>query len=236
MNRTDIRKNNLLLIINALKENKKSLDDLTKELKISMVTAINLTKILVDKKLIVVETDSEKKTGRPTNYYRIENKRHTMFFEQTNKSFRCISIDVCGRVVDRFDFAYIPRLSIKDNIKILYKIFNSKHVFGKYCVDVFASCNEETAKYLPASTKIMSKEEIILTCLSENDKAILFKLGNKYSMSLYSHIQTPQHGIGEKILHKTITFDKEYTFSNELYDGIFLALEKHSLKQLDNYI
>ena len=61
MNRTDIRKNNLLLIINALKENKKSLDDLTKELKISMVTAINLTKILVDKKLIVVETDSEKK-------------------------------------------------------------------------------------------------------------------------------------------------------------------------------
>jgi hypothetical protein len=236
MNRTDIRKNNLILIINAIKEKSKSLDELSEELKISKVTAINLTKMLVEKNIIAVDTVLENKTGRPTNYYRIENKCHTMFFEQTNKSFRCISIDLCGRVVDRFDFVIIPRLSMQANVEILYKRFKSKHDFGKYCIDVFASCSNELIKYLTKTTKIMSKEEIILTCLSEKDKAILFKLGNKYSMSLYSHIQIPQKGIGEKILHKAIKFDKIYKFSHELYDGIFLALEKHSLKQLDKLI
>ena len=236
MHKTDLRKNNLALIISALMNETKTLEQLMNELKISKVTAIKLTKTLLNKSLISVKSNSKNKSGRPTNYYRIETKRHTMFFEQTKRSFRCISIDACGRVIDRFDFAYIPRLSMKDNVKILYKRFSSKRDFGKYCVDVFASCDSEIAKYLPTNTKVMSKEEIILNCLSENDKAILFKLDNTYAMSLYSHIHVPQQGIGEKTLNKTIKFDKEYTFSKELYDGIFLALEKNSLKRLVDFI
>jgi hypothetical protein len=103
-------------------------------------------------------------------------------------------------------------------------------------VDIFAVCNEDIARLLPSTTKVLTKEQIILEELSESDKAILFKLGDRYAASLYSHIQYPKSGVGEKSYRKVIDFHKEYKFSNELYDGIFLALAKHSLKKLNDYI
>ena len=235
-NNENKRKINLILALNAIKDGINSLDGLSKHLNISKVTAINLTQALLNKRLIVMETEPEGRTGRRTNLYRIEDNYHTMFFEQVGRTFRCISIDIKGRVVDRFDFVIIPRLSMKDNLKVLYGRFKKNRNFGKYCVDVFAVCNDETAKLLPKSTKVMTKENIILSCLSEDDKAILFKLDNKYAMSLYSHIHYLKSGIGEKTIHKAIDFDKEYSFCKELYDGIFLSLEKHSLNKLTDLI
>ncbi len=232
----DIRKNNLISVLNAIKEGYNSLDNIIKTLDISKVSACNLTQILFDKKLIVIENEPEGRSGRRTNLYRIENRYHTMFFEQVGRTFRCISIDISGRVVDRFDFVIIPRLSMKDNLKILYSRFKKNRNFGKFCVDVFAVCDDEVAKLLPKSTKVMTKEDIILSCLSENDKAILFKLGNKFAISLYSHFHYPKSGVGEKTIRKTIEIDKEYSFCSELYDGIFLSLEKHSLDKLVDLI
>ena len=236
MNKFDIEDYNLKATYFAIKNGCCLLSDLQKKLNISLVSIYKYVHYLIDKDIICCETIPECRSGRRTNIHKVVDKYHTMFFEYTGKSFRCISIDIAGRVVDRFDFVIIPRLSMKDNLKVLYKRFANNRKTFKYCVDIFASCDEEIARLLPKSTKVLTKEQIILEGLSEDDKSILFKLGDKYAASLYSHILYPKAGVGEKSYRKIIDFDKEYEFSSELYDGVFLALAKHSLKRLDDFV
>ena len=118
----------------------------------------------------------------------------------------------------------------------MFKKFRKKRIFGKYCIEVFAVCNSDTAILLPKNVICTTKEEIILSSLSENDKVILFKLGKKLAISAYNHIHFPKKGVGETTSNKVLDIDKTYTFCEELYDGLFLAMQHYSLLKLSQSI
>ena len=195
-----------------------------------------MTQLLVDMDIIKRETLPEGRSGRRTNLYSIVDSYHSMFIEQKNNCFSCISIDIKGNVTERFDFVMSSRFSLKENVKMLFKKFKKKRVFGKYCIGIFAVCDKEVAEFMPSEVMITTKEQIILDCLSERDKMILFNLGNKYVISAYSHIHYPEKGIAYKTINKAIKIDKEYNFSTALYDGVFLSLSKYSYDNLINLI
>ena len=200
------------------------------------MTASELTRALIEQNIIECTTLPQGKAGRRPNIYNVINKYHCMFFEEIGRSFCCISIDINGNVIERFDYVLRKELNLKENVKLLYKKFRSKKIFNKYCVGVFAVCSDETAKHVPINTIITTKEDIILNNLSDPSKVILFKLGKKLAISAYSHIHYPKNGIGEASINKALEIDNTYTFSDELYDGLFLAMQKYSLNQLSNYI
>lgn len=232
----DLRKQNALAIFNSIVNGNNTLNAIAQDAGISKMTACEITQLLIKKNIIKFETMPQGKAGRRPNVYSIVDNYHCMYFEETEKSYCCISIDINGNVIDRFDHVFRKELSKKENVKILFQKFRQKRIFGKYYIDVFADCNDETARYLPKNVIRTNKEEIILSNLSEPDKIILFKLGKKLVISAYSHIHYLQKGVGEKLTNKVLNIDKTYTFCKELYDGLFLAMEKHSLHKISQLI
>ena len=236
MELVELKRQNMIAIFNSILNGYKTLNEIAKNVGISKVTACDLTQILVKKNIIKFDNPKRNSVGKRPNVYSIVDIYYSMYFEEGPRSFNCISIDINGNVVDRFDFIIRKELSKLDNLKLLYKRFRQKRSFNKYCITVFGNCSDDTAKYLPKSTIKLNKEEIILSSLSESDKVILFKLNNKLVLSLYSHIHFPKQGVGEVIANKVICIDKTYIFNDALYDGLFLAMQKHSLKKLTELI
>ena len=232
MEHLDIKKHNLIAIFNSVIKGKNTLNSIAQDVGISKMNACDLTQELIQRNLLTVETVAQGRTGRKPNLYSIVDKYHCMFFEETEKSFCCISIDINGHVIDRFDHVFIKELSKKENVKLLFQKFRKKHIFGKYCIEIFAVCNDDTALYLPKNVVRTTKESIILSSLAENDKVILFKLGKKLAISAYNCIHFPKKGIGETTINKVLNIDKTYTFCKELYDGLFLAMQRYSLSKL----
>ncbi len=228
----DMKHQNMLNIFKSIINGKNTLNDIAKEVGVSKVTACELTKILVAKNLIKFENPPRNIRGKRPNIYSVVNDYHCMYFEELRRRFCCISIDINGTVIDRFDCIYRTDLNKEQNLKILYKKFRKSRAFRKYCIDIFAVCSDETAKYLPKNTIRATKEEIILNCLSEPDKVILFQLHKTLALSVYSHIHYPQKGVGNILANKVLNIDKTYHFRKELYDGLFLAMQKHSLDKL----
>ena len=236
MEYTDLRKQNTLAIFNAIINGYNTLNAIANNVGVSKMTACELTQELIKKNIIKAGTVAQGKVGRRPNLYSIIDKYHCMYFEETEKSFCCISIDINGHVIDRFDHVFRKELSKKENVKLLFQKFKKKRIFGKYCIDIFAVCKDDTALLLPKNVIITNKENIILTSLSESDKIILFKLGKKLAISAYSHIHYPKRGVGEITITKTLNIDRTYSFCDELYDGLFLAMQRHSLNIISQLI
>ena len=236
MEYSDLRKQNTLAIFNSITKGNNTLNAIASDVGISKMTACELTQELIKKNIIKVETIAQGRVGRRPNLYSVIDKYHCMYFEETEKSFCCISIDINGHVIDRFDHVFRKELSKKENVKLLFQKFRKKRIFGKYCIDVFAVCKDDTALLLPKNVIRTNKERIILTSLSENDKIILFKFGKKLVISAYSHIHYPKRGVGEITISKVFNIDKIYSFCDELYDGLFLAMQRHSLDKISHLI
>ncbi len=232
----DIRKQNMIAIFKSIAYGNSSLSSIARDVGISKMTACDLTRLLIDKNIIKCETLPQGKVGRRPNIYSIIDKYHCMFFEEVGRSYCCISIDINGNVIERFDYVLRNDISKKENIRLLYKKFRKKKIFNKYCIGVFGVCSDETAKYLPNDTIKTTKEDIILQYLSEPSKVILFKLGKRLVISAYSHIHYPKSGVGETTANKVLTIDKTYSFCDELYDGLFLAMQQYSLDKLSRLI
>lgn len=229
---TDLKRQNMQAVLKSIMNGNNTLNEIVKDVGITKVTACDLTKELVSKNIIKYDNPPRNSVGKRPNVYSIVSDYHCMYFEELRRRFSCISIDINGQVVDRFDVIYRKDLSKKENLKILYKKFRKSRLFNKRCIDIFAVCSDETAKYLPKNTIRTTKEDIILKYLSEPDKMILFNLDKKIVISAYTHIHYPQKGVGMVIANKVLKFDKTYIFNKELYDGLFLAMEKHSLNRL----
>ena len=236
MEYSDLRKQNMLAIFNSIIKGNNTLNKIASDVGISKMTACELTRKLVKNDIIKVNTAPQGKSGRRPNIYSLVDKYHCMYFEETEKSFCCISIDINGHVIDRFDHVFMRELSKKDNVRLLFEKFRKKRIFGKYCIEVFANCNDDTALLLPKNVIRSTKEDIILSSLSENNKIILFKLGKKLAISAYNHIHYPKRGVGEITAHKVLDLDKTYTFCEELYDGLFLAMQHYSLAKISQLI
>lgn len=236
MEYTDLRRQNMLAIFNSIVNGNSTLNAISKDVGISKMTACELTQKLVKNNIIKVETVSQGRSGRRPNIYSLVDKYHCMYFEETVKSFCCISIDINGHVIDRFDHVFMSEYSKKENLKLLFKKFRKKRIFGKYCIEIFANCNDDTALLLPKNVVRTTKENIILSSLSEKDKVILFKLGDKLALSAYNHIHFPKKGVGEITANKVLDIDKTYTFCEQLYDGLFLAMQRYSLTKISQLL
>lgn len=237
MNNVNLKNYTKLAVLNAIKNGYTTLDEIMKVVNISKISTCQITKDLIKKNIIKCETFPENKNGRRTNHYSVVDKYHSMFIEQRDKYINCISINISGTVIERLDYVLNPKLSLKDNIQEVFHKFKRKRIFGKYCIGIFAVCdNDDFIKNLPEHTFITTKEKLILNCLSDPNKMILFNLGKKQVISAYSHIHYPQKGIGEKTICKTLNIDIKYDFTEELYDGVFLSLAKFSLDGLSKLL
>ena len=232
----DIRKQNTILKLNSVRNGNITLDLIAKDIGLSKMTVSEITRCLVAKNILEIQTEPQQRSGRRSNLYSIIDKYHCMFFEENRRGYSCISINTKGQVIDRFDYVFRNDINKQENIKLMFKKFKKKRIFNQYCVDIFAVCEDDTAELLPKNVIRTTKEKMILTYLSENNKVILFKLGKQLAISAYSHIHFPKNHIGEVTINKVLSVDKEYFFSDELYDGVFLALEKHSMDKIYDLI
>lgn len=225
-----------LLVFDTIKAGVNTLDTIAKELKLTKYTVCKITNELTTKKLIKIENHPENYSGRRTNYYSVNESFYSVYIEQKDNCFNCISIDIKGNVVKRFDFVMNNKQSIIENIKNMLNYLGRKQVFGKYCIKIFINCELKLENLKNDKISFMSKEDIIINCLSDKDKMILFTLNGKNYISAYDHLHYPQKGIGEKTILKALHIDKHYTFSDELYEGIFLSLSKYAYDNLHKLI
>lgn len=225
-----------IIIFNAIKSGVNTLTSISEKTGLSMLTACRITSQLTKMKLIKCETHPENYSGRRTNYYSINDSYFSVFIEQINNCFNCISIDINGNVVKRLDFVMSKNASLNDNIKRFYTYLVKKRIINDLCLGIFVVCDQSIENLLLKNIQVTTKEDIIINFLSEDDKMILFTLNGKHYISAYGHIHYPEKGIGEKTISKTLHIDKHYEFSEELYDGIFLSLSKYTYDNLHKQI
>ena len=232
----DIRRQNIVNIFDSIMRGNNTLNAIAKDTGVTKMTASELTRDLISKGIIKYDTFPRTIRGKRPYIYSIVDNYHCMFFEETPRSFSCISLDVNGHVIDRFDHIFRKELSKKQNVDILFQKFRKKPAFKKYCIEVLACCSSDTAKYLPKNVNISTKENIILDNLSERDKVVLFNMGSKIILSTYSHYHTVSKGVKEKTINKVLNVDKVYTFHEQLYDGLFLAMQVRIINKLREMI
>ena len=103
-------------------------------------------------------------------------------------------------------------------------------MFSKQCVDVFITCFDDTAKYLPTDYIRTSLEDLIINGLSSDRTISLFKINNVLSLSIFSKIINYDSSVTKEDIKRVVPVDEYFEYDGELFYGVFDALENNTIK------
>ena len=218
-------------IFTAIIKGSHTLNDITENSKIGRLSVWKILDEYAKKGILDIEKPARKSVGRREFHYYLSKKLHCMYFEECPRSYSCISINIEGNVVDRFDHAKRRDLTVEEDLRILYKKLRANKLFKKFCVDIIGVCTDEIQKKLPNSIIKTTRPELIFNILSEKDKIILFEIDGKLTTSAFGNTIYHNDDVTEDKIREILPIDKKYVFKDEL-DGVFEALQRHSIEKL----
>ncbi len=231
MTREDIRNQNIALVFEAMLKGNDTIKKIVNQTGLATQTVWNILDEYSKKGIIEIKKPAQNSVGRRVHHFYVSNLVHTMYFEECPRSYSCIAINIEGNVIHRFDHAKRKDLSLEEDLKILYKKLRSYKLYKNYCVDIIGACSDKVSSLLPTSIYKTTREKLIFNVLSENDKIILFCLDGRLVTSSFSHLIYHDDGVKAVDIERVLPIDKKYFF-DDIYDGIFLALQKHSLEKI----
>ena len=231
LTREKIRNHNVSLVFEAILKGHHTIKGIVKQTKLATQTVWNILDDYSKKGVVEISKPAKETTGRRSHSYNLSSQLHCMYFEECPRSYSCIAINIKGEVVHRFDHAKRKDLSIEEDLKILYKKLRSYKLYKNYCLEIVGACSEKISSMLPDTIYKTTRERLVLDFLSEPDKIILFSFEGKLVTSAYSNII--YHDVGVRIddVEKVLPIDKKY-YVDDIYDSIFLALQKYALEKL----
>ncbi len=230
MLKIDIRKENCIAIIRSVARRNNTISKIQEDTKIGYQTIWYITKDLVKKGYLIETTLKRGKRGRNPKAYDVSPKFYSTYVIERPRIYSIISINIDGRVAYRYDYFKRRDLSLKNDVKRLVGKIRRAPLYGKRCVNVFLTCSDETAQYLPQDYIRTTKEDMIINGLSSDRTTALFKINNVITLSLYSHIVTPDATVSEDVIKKIFPIDEYYEYDGELFYGIFDALQSNTIK------
>jgi predicted transcriptional regulator len=231
MNRSDLKRQNMMLILKAISDKDKSIYDLMSETGISYQNINRILKQLLSAKIIEKHAPVRQQTGRRVIYYKFTNKINCTYIEERQNSFYLISINVFGEVVNRLDYKIRRNISLEENIHDFLRISSHKYSYNALCVDTLVYCTDESAKLFPDNFKRIDKVNAILEIMSEEDKVVLFNIENKIYVYAYGKPLALQENSNIEDIKRVIHIDLEYEFPKATM-GVIVAVERHALKNI----
>lgn len=231
MNRSDLKRQNMMLVLKDISDKDKSIYDLISDTGISYQNINRILKQLLTAKIIEKHAPARQKTGRRAIYYKFSDKINCTYIEERQSSFYLITINVFGEVVNRIDYKIRRNISLEENIRDFLRISSYKYSYNALCVDTLLYCTDESARYFPESFKRIDKVKAILEIMSEEDKVVLFNIENKIYVYAYGKPLILQENSSIEDIKRIIHIDLEYEFPKATM-GVIVAVERHALKNI----
>ena len=236
MLRIDIRKENCVAILKAIALRNNTTKLLQKATGIGSLTIWKITNDLSKRGFLTISRPARNIRGRRALHFDLCTDFYSIFVIEHPRIFSAIAINIEGRAIYRFDHFKQRNLSLKEDIKTLVGKIRKAPMFKKHCVDVFCTCTDETNKYLPKDYIKTSIEDLIINGLSSEKYITLFKINNKITLSLYSHIVNPPNDASDLEIKRLLPVDELYYYKGELYDGVFDALQNHTIYNISKLL
>ena len=233
MKQDDIRKENAVAVLSSIRQGNDTSAKISNDTKISLVTISEITKYLLSLNLIRSCTKKENSLGRRSVHFSLSDKYHCMYIEEKSDSFSIISINPIGRVAVRFESlkkrTLTPYQNFSHMIKNLEEIKNIDS-----CTRTFIVCGNEYTEFLPDNFIKTTPEEIIAPALSSKDEIVLYRINNRFILSVYGHIKFPDtdKGMIDKVIHP----DRYTDFNDDYYVPLFDALQELACDDLFRYL
>ena len=233
MKQNDVKRENALSVLSSIRKGNDTSAKISDDTKISLVTISEVTKHLLELDLITSHSEKENTLGRRSARFSLSDKYHCMYIEEKISSFSIISISPGGHVIVRFE-------SIKKKNRTSYENFqhllsNLEDIKGlKDCTRVFIVCGDEYTEYLPENFIKTTPEEIIAPALSAKDEIVLYRINNRFILSVYGHTKIPD--CDKKTIDKVICPDRYEDRNDDYYAPLFDALQTIAADDLLHYI
>ncbi len=231
MKKTDARIENNIAVLKSIARRNNTIAEIHNDTDIGYQTIWEITNELIAKKYLKRSpTGKRDMVGRRPGFFDISPNFYSTFVIEHPRIYSIISINIEGRVRYRFDYYKRRDLSKRDDVKKLIGRIRRAPSYGKNCVNVFLTCSDETAKYLPKDYIRTSMEDLILNGLATDRTIALFKINDMLAVSLFSKIIKFDSSITEDDIKKILPIDEYYEYDGELYFGVFDALENNTVK------
>ena len=233
MKLSELRHLNNLKVYSAILQGNDTHSKIIKCTGISRFTVSEITNDLVRRNFLNLSIPKRTEVGRRINKYSATNKYFCIFIDKQDDCFSIIGIDTSGNANIRFEYSTNHNgqsaQEVFDNF-VLYDIKNSE-IF-EYCMAIYLINGKE----IIVNDEIIktTKEDLIVTSLSNTEKAILFEINNKCIMSLYGHIHYSD--TDRYTLCKYFSFDEFYTIQGNLYYEAFHSLQILTKKAIEKII
>lgn len=233
MKQNDVRRENALSVLSSIRKGNDTSAKISDDTKISLVTISEVTKYLLELDLITSHSEKENTLGRRSARFTLSDKYHCMYIEEKSNSFSIISISPNGHVIVRFESIKKKNRTLCENFQHL--LSNLEDIKGlKDCTRVFIVCGDEYTEYLPENFIKTTPEEIIAPVLSTKDEIVLYRLNNRFILSVYGHTKIPD--CDKETIDKVICPDRYEDRNDDYYAPLFDALQEIAADDLLHYI
>lgn len=230
MNKTDARKENTIAILRSVARRNHTIEEIQKDTGIGYQTIWQITNELVDKKYLTKASKERDGVGRRPKCFDVSTRFYSIFIIEHPRTYSIIGINIDGGVSYRYEYFKKRDLSKKMDVQKLTGRIKKAPMFSKQCVDVFITCFDDTAKYLPTDYIRTSLEDLIINGLSSDRTISLFKINNVLSLSIFSKIINYDSSVTEEDIKRVVPVDEYFEYDGELFYGVFDALENNTIK------
>ena len=233
MKQDDVRKENAFAVLYSIRRGNDTSVKISNDTKISLVTISEITKYLLSLNLIRSCTKKENSPGRRSVHYSLSDKYHCMYIEEKSDSFSIISINPIGGVAIRFESLKKKTLSPYQNFNhIIKNLEEIKNIDS--CTRIFIVCGDEYTEFLPDNFIKTTPEEIIAPALSSKGEVVLYRINNRFILSVYGHTKIPDSD--KETIDKVISPDRYEDFNDDYYVPLFDALQEIASDDLFGYL
>ena len=102
------------------------------------------------------------------------------------------------------------------------------------CTRIFIVCGDEYTEFLPENFIRTTPEEIIAPALSSKDEVVLYRINNRFILSVYGHTKIPY--TDKETIDKVICPDRYEDFNDDYYVPLFDALQELASNDLFGYL
>ena len=233
MKHTELRNQNALILFKSVKKGNTTVEEIMKDTGFSHVTVKKLGKLLTDNRILKLYTLVKGKRGRPTYHFKLSNDVFSAFMLEDPYSYMLIAINAYSNVVFRHD--YIKRLSFTFE-RNLHRAVRSVSARPDYlcCFNYFANCDEASNVLLPDYVEAVDLKELIVRSVCDPDIIVAVEFEDECFISMYGRIHKTDAKI--KGILRVIKPDKIISYKKDILEGLFDALEKATIKKMEEKI
>ena len=228
-----MRNQNAIKILEAVKYNGLTIDDIARVTDLSTVTVRKIGNILCDLKYLKTYTVISDKLGRRNQYFVISDRVFSVYMYENKYSYMVIGIDHFGHVTIRHDYIKRTRYTYEENFYNAIQSITSRPEYI-YCLNIFANCFDLSIPLYPDFVTEVRLKKFITENLSSADRSVIIDFGAERYVSLYGHINKTNATIDE--IQNIFPCDYTISYLEDPVDGMFDALQYSNIKAIKNNI